>query len=109
MNFSDLGKIFSDLKKLSENKEEIKEKLKHTIIEGSSGGDFVIVKANLLGEIVQIIISDELFNMNDKKMLEDLILAAINDVLFRAKKEMVNQSINIPESLKMFFNDNFNL
>lgn len=108
MNFSDISKIFSELRKLNENKEELREKLRSKIVEGTAGGDFVVVKANLLGEIIKINISEELFNMNDKKMIEDLCLAAVNDALNKTKKEMVNEIGDLPDSIKSFFYDSFN-
>ena len=92
---------------MSENKEEIKNKLKNIVVEGSAGGDYVTVKANLLGEILKINISDELFNLNDKKMIEDLVLGAINETLSKAKEEMIKNSMDLPDSLKNIF-DNFN-
>ena len=95
-----MGRLFSELKKLNSQKDEIKARLKDKTVVGAAGGDFVQVTGNLLGEILKIEISDELFAMNDKKMIEDLVLAAANDAIKKGKEQMMNEGLDLPDDLK---------
>jgi len=80
----------------------LQEELGDKTLESSSGGGMVTVVANGRQEIISIHIDKEVVDPDDVDMLEDLIMAAINDALSRAKT-MVNeemgkltQGMNIP-------------
>ncbi len=59
---------------------------------GSSGGDMVKVEANGAQEIVSIQIEKELLASDDPELLQDLIVAAVNDAL-RKSKDLVAQEM----------------
>lgn len=56
------------------------------------GGGMVIVVANGRQEVLSIKIEREVIDPDDAEMLQDLIMAAVNDALARAK-EMVNEEM----------------
>ena len=62
----------------------------------------VIVRANGKNEITKITLDQEVFTLGDKQMLEDLLLAAVNEALNRAKDlsaeafKKVSGGLNIP-------------
>ncbi len=82
----------------------IQEELKNKVVSSSVGGGAVTVKANGQKEITELKISDEILKeaVEDKEMLEDLILSAVKDVMARAEElgeaEMakVTGGVNIP-------------
>ena len=75
-NWTSLFKQAQDMQgKLSEIQEGLAEKT----VEVSTGGGMVKVVANGLHEIISIRIDDELINMNDREVLEDLMIGAINE------------------------------
>jgi DNA-binding YbaB/EbfC family protein len=77
------GKAFEDMqKKLQKLDVELKER----VVEAASGGGMVKVKVNGAEEIVDIKIEKEVINPDDKGMLEDLVLAAANEAIKKAKK-----------------------
>jgi len=77
------GKTFEDMqKKLQKLDLELKER----VVEAASGGGMVKVKVNGAEEIVDIKIEKEVINPDDKGMLEDLVLAAANEGIKKAKK-----------------------
>ncbi|MFN3411011.1 MAG: YbaB/EbfC family nucleoid-associated protein [Exilispira sp.] len=84
----DFKKILDQAKQISEKSEKVKEELDRTEIAGSAGGDFVIIKGFASGKIKNVQISDELFSLNDKTMLEEMIKGAISDFL-RVQKEKI--------------------
>jgi DNA-binding YbaB/EbfC family protein len=55
-------------------------------VEAASGGGMVKVKVNGAEEIVDIKIEKDVINPDDKGMLEDLVLAAANEGIKKAKK-----------------------
>ena len=77
------GKAFEDMqKKLQKLDLELKER----VVEAAAGGGMVKVKVNGAEEIVDIKIEKDVINPDDKGMLEDLVLAAVNEGVKKAKK-----------------------
>jgi DNA-binding YbaB/EbfC family protein len=77
------GKAFEDMqKKLQKLDLELKER----VVEAAAGGGMVKVKVNGAEEIVDIKIEKDVINPDDKGMLEDLVLAAANEAIKKAKK-----------------------
>ena len=77
------GKAFEDMqKKLQKLDIELKER----VVEAAAGGGMVKVKVNGAEEIVDIKIEKDVINPDDKGMLEDLVLAAANEGIKKAKK-----------------------
>ena len=77
------GKTFQDMQsKLQKLDVELKER----VVEAAAGGGMVKVKVNGGEEIVDIKIEKDVINPDDKGMLEDLVLAAVNEGIKKAKK-----------------------
>lgn len=100
-----MGINMNFLKQAQELQEKIKriqEDLVNKEASGSSGGDMVKATVNGKHEIIDIKISKEVVDPNDIEMLEDLIIAAVNDAMHRMdeviKLEMakVTGGLNIP-------------
>lgn len=70
----------------------IKEQLVHKEINVASGGGMVELTINGEQEIKEIHINPDIIDPEDKEMLEDLILAAVNEGV-RQSKEMVNEEM----------------
>ncbi len=70
----------------------LQEELADKIVIGSSGGDMVRVEANGAQEILSIKIEKDLLSPDDPELLEDLIVAAINDAL-RKSRELMTEEI----------------
>lgn len=87
---------------------EIQEQLRKKTITGSAGGGMVNVTVNGQGDILAVSIEDELLSSQEKDMLQDLVVAATNDALKRAKdlgKQEMQQftgGLNIPGLTNMF-------
>ena len=71
----------------------LQEELAQKTVTGDSGGGMVTVEANGAQEILSIKIEKELISPDEQEMLEDLIVAATNDALSRAK-EMVTEEMS---------------
>jgi DNA-binding YbaB/EbfC family protein len=88
-----LGDIMREAQKLQTKMAEIQEEAKKKTVEATAGGGMVTVVANGAMEIVSIKIEKEVVNPDDVEMLQDLIIAAVNEALRRAQ-EMVNSEMS---------------
>ncbi len=89
MNIQELMRQAQQLqKKMLDAQDEIAKK----IVEASAGGGIVKVKVNGALEIVGIEIDPSVVDPNDVTMLQDLVVAAVNEGLRKAK-EMKEQEI----------------
>jgi DNA-binding YbaB/EbfC family protein len=71
---------------------KLQEELGEKTIEATAGGGMVTAVANGRQEILSIQIDPEVIDPEDVEMLQDLVLAAVNDALNRAKN-MVNEEM----------------
>lgn len=76
--------------KVQSKMESIQKELENLEVEGSAGGGMVIVKANGKQEVLSIKIEPEVIS-EDIEMLEDLVLAAVNQAMSRAQEEAAEQ------------------
>lgn len=71
-------------------------------VTGTAGGGVVTVTANGAMEIVHILIDPEALKSGDAEMLQDVVMAASNDALKKARQMMADQmksvtgGMNIP-------------
>ena len=72
--------------KLQAKLASVQEELGGQEVEGSAGGGMVVVKANGHQEILGIKIDPEVVDPEDVEMLEDLVLAAIQQAREKAQK-----------------------
>ena len=70
---------------MQEQMAKMQEELANKTIEGSAGGGMVKAVASGDGKLVSITIEPDVLKQNDKEMLEDLIMAAVNSALENAK------------------------
>jgi len=76
-------------KKIEETKAELAQKE----IKVSSGGGMIEIVINGQQEIKEIKIEPDVIDVNEKEMLEDLILAAVNEAI-RQSKELVAEEMS---------------
>lgn len=97
-----MGNLLKKAQQLQEKMAKLQEELSEKTVETSAGGGMVTVIATGKQEITSIKIDPEVVNQEDIEMLEDLVLAAVNDALFQAKQmaseEMTKLTggVNIP-------------
>ena len=84
-----MGKMMKQAQQLQSKMLKLQEELAVKTIETTSGGGMVKVVANGKQQVVSIQIEKEVVDPDDLEMLQDLILAAINDALIKSQ-EMVS-------------------
>jgi DNA-binding YbaB/EbfC family protein len=87
-----LASMMKDLPRMKEKMEQMQGRLAQTVVEGDAGAGMVKVRANCRMEILGITLADEALKGNDREMLEDLIKAAVNQALTRAKQTTAEET-----------------
>ncbi|MDY6954436.1 MAG: YbaB/EbfC family nucleoid-associated protein [Thermodesulfobacteriota bacterium] len=88
-----MGNMLKQAQKLQSKIFKLQEEMAEKKVETTVGGGMIRAEANGKQELTSIKIDPEVVDPNDVAMLEDLILAAVNDALNKAK-EMVSQEMN---------------
>jgi DNA-binding YbaB/EbfC family protein len=84
----DMNKMLKQVQEMQDQMAKAQEELASETVEASAGGGMVRVKATGGGEIVEIKIAREAIDPEDPEMLEDLVLAAVNEALRNAQDLM---------------------
>ena len=74
--------------KMKEQMDKIQSEIGEKTVEASSGGGMVSVVAKAKGEVSSISIEPEIVKEEDIEMLQDLIIAAVNEALSRGQELM---------------------
>ena len=77
---NNMSQIMKQAKVMQEKMAEMQKKIEETEIEGSSGGGAVKIVMNGKHEVKNLFIDPSIVNSDEKEVLEDLIIAALNDV-----------------------------
>ncbi|RJR45451.1 MAG: YbaB/EbfC family nucleoid-associated protein [Desulfobacteraceae bacterium] len=103
-----LGNLMKQAQQFQAKFAKMQEELAEKTVEGSAGGGMVSVVANGKQEILSVRIDPEVVDPQDIEMLQDLVLAAVNDGLTRAKTMMneemgkITQGMNLPNIPGLF-------
>lgn len=105
----DIGKLMKQAGEMQAKMQEMQEKLAEMEITGESGAGMVKITMNGKGYASAVAIDPQLFNGDDREVLEDLIAAAINDA--KAKLDVQSQEqmkgltegLAIPPGMKLPF------
>jgi hypothetical protein len=87
-----MGNLLKQAQQFQTKMAKLQEELGDRTVEASAGGGMVTVVVNGRQEIISINIDPEVINPDDREMLQDLILAAVNDGVTKAK-DMMNEEM----------------
>ena len=97
-----MNNIMKQAQRVQKQMLEIQEELANRTVEATVGGGMVTVVANGQQDIMAIRIDPEVVDPNDIEMLQDLILAAVNEAHRKAQELMTTEmnkltgGLNIP-------------
>ena len=92
---------FNLMQKLQKEIAKLQDALEDMSVEGSAGGGMVTAVVNGKQEIISIQIDPEVIDPNDVEMLQDLVMAAVNDALARAKNMMNEEMGNLAKGMNI--------
>ena len=100
MNMQSLMKQAQKMQQEMQDKmEKAQEELENTILTGTSGGGMVEVDCTGLKKVTAIRIKQEIVDPDDIEMLEDLVVAAVNDAISKAEDLDKSLKGDIPAGL----------
>ncbi len=82
-----MSAILKQAQKVQEEMQKAQENLENITVEGSAGGGMVKVVINCKYRIQSISIDPEVIKVDDKEMLEDLVVAAVNQAISIAQQK----------------------
>jgi DNA-binding YbaB/EbfC family protein len=94
-----LASLMKNLPKIREEMEKFQGSLARITVEGDAGAGMVKVKANGHLEVIRCEISEELMKANDREMLEDLVRAAVNQAIKKAKQSVTEETSKMASGL----------
>lgn len=103
------GNMMKQAQQLQKKMSEAQDKLNEIEVEGTSGGGLVKINATAKGAFKRISIDESLLKTDEKEILEDLIIAAINDAKQKgetvAQEEMksLTGGLPLPPGMKLPF------
>ncbi|HMQ49240.1 MAG TPA: YbaB/EbfC family nucleoid-associated protein [Saprospiraceae bacterium] len=90
------GNLLGDME---ERQKEMRENLSTLRVEGSSGDGAVMVTANANREIINIRFDKSKLDWEDAEMVEDLLIAAINEALQAAAEKEAEEAQNLMKDM----------
>jgi DNA-binding YbaB/EbfC family protein len=84
----DMNQLFQQVGQMQEQMQKAQAELANETVEATAGGGMVTVIANGSGEIKEIKIDPKAIDPNDPEMLEDMVLAAVNEAVRSAQSLM---------------------
>ena len=99
--------MLKQVQKMQEELQKVQAELVNVVVTEEEGGGMIKATANAHQEVISIEIDPQVINSNEKEILEDLVVAAVNKALQTAKKAadeemakvtkgMIPPGINIP-------------
>ncbi|WP_456387674.1 YbaB/EbfC family nucleoid-associated protein [Desulfolithobacter sp.] len=82
----DISELMQQARHFQEKMAQVQEELATRTVTGTAGGGMVTVTVNGKGDVLGMSIEPEVINPDDPQMLQDLIIAAVNDGLRKAKE-----------------------
>jgi DNA-binding YbaB/EbfC family protein len=97
-----MGNVMKQAQKLQAKMLKMQEELAEKTVETTAGGGMIKVVANGRQQVLSITIDPEVVDPEDVEMLQDLVLAAVNDALTKAQEMVAGEmgkltgGMNIP-------------
>ena len=96
---NNMSQIMKQAKAMQDKMTEMQKKIEEQEVEGSSGGGVVKVIVNGKNDIKSLKIDPTLVNAEEVEVLEDLLIAAINDANKKLKESASNQMSSLSDGM----------
>ena len=93
--FKELGQVMGlmkNLPRLQAAMQDMQTKLGQITVEGNAGAGMVVVAVNGRMELTKCVISEDAIKLNDREILADLVMAAVNMGISKAREEVAKAS-----------------
>ena len=97
--FGNMSNLMKQAQAMQEQMAKVQEEAATKTVEASAGGGMVTVTANGAMQIEKVVIDPEVVKADDREMLQDLLVAATNEALRKAKDIMAQEVKSITGGL----------
>lgn len=98
---TDFNNMLKQAQELQKKMADAQKKVEELEAEGTSGGGLVKVKINGKNITTSLSIDDSLISKDEKEILEDLIVAALNDARENVQKKISEEMSSLTGGLKL--------
>ncbi|MDO5715183.1 MAG: YbaB/EbfC family nucleoid-associated protein [Tissierellia bacterium] len=96
-----MNNMMKQIEKLQKQMEDMQENLKQEEFSATAGGGAVKAVVNGQKELVSIVLDEEVVDPDDLEMLQDLIVAAVNEAMRTAEEKMNSQMSKLTGGLNL--------
>ncbi|TAM79549.1 MAG: YbaB/EbfC family nucleoid-associated protein [Acidobacteria bacterium] len=96
-----LQQVQQMLKQVQQFQEQLQKQLDDLVVESSTGGGMVTVKMNGQKHLVSVHIDPEVYKSGDIEMLQDLLLAAVNESARKIDEQVASQMGSLAGGLNL--------
>jgi nucleoid-associated protein EbfC len=89
------------MKQAQQMQEKLQKQMEAMVVDATAGGGMVSVKMNGQKQLLSIQIEPDVFSGGDKDMLQDLIVAAVNEGIRKVDEAMAQQLGSLTGGLKI--------
>ncbi|HWP57427.1 MAG TPA: YbaB/EbfC family nucleoid-associated protein [Candidatus Acidoferrales bacterium] len=99
--FGNMGNLFKQAQEMQAKMARVQEELAQKTVDASAGGGMVQVSVTGQMALAKVTIDPAVINAEEKEMLEDLVLAAVNEGLRRAREMAAEEMSKITDGIKI--------
>ena len=99
--FGNMGNIMKQAQAMQAQMAKVQEQASAKTVIGTAGGGSVTVTANGAMQLVGIVIDPEVVNSGDVEMVQDLVMAASNDALRKAREMMADEMKSVTGGMNL--------
>ncbi|SRR5487761_437599 len=96
-----LQQMHQIMKQVQQLQEQLQQQLDQLVVEASAGGGMVAVKMNGQKQLVGVQIDAEVFSSKDAEMLQDLVVAAVNEAGRKVDEQLASRVGNLTGGLNL--------
>lgn len=96
-----MNNLVKQAQQMQAKMQKMQEEMAHKTVDASVGGGMVTVMANGRSEIISVKIDPAAIDPDDVEMLEDLVLAGVNEALRKAQEMMAGEMSKLTGGLKI--------
>jgi hypothetical protein len=83
---ANLGSLLKQAQQIGGQMGQLTEEMKKRRVTGTAGGGMIEIELNGLMEVLRCRIDPQLFGQNDRELIEDLVVAAVNQAISKGKQ-----------------------
>jgi DNA-binding YbaB/EbfC family protein len=89
------------MKQVQQMQEQLQKQLDELVVEASAGGGMVTVRMNGQKLLVAVQIDPEVFASHDLEMVQDLVMAAVNEANRKVDEQLASRVGNLASGLNL--------